>query len=243
MKNKTWYQMEKIVNKDTVALLPVGSVEQHGLHAPLGTDLIIAQSLAATQIENENAVVAPAVPVGVSEYHRHFSGSLWVSPEVLKLYVGDIIKSFLFHGIKKVVIVNGHGGNMGPLKELGRFLDMKYNTRIVVWTWFEAIEEKIIKMYGERPPLHADEAETSMLMAVAPELVINENLKKSADGASKKWGSFFKGTMICLDVYKFSKTGATGNPAKANNKDGLKLLSYAKEDLKQLINYVVSQEI
>ncbi len=236
MKNQTWQQMKEKINKDTVALLPVGSVEQHGLHAPMGTDLIIAQSLASTQ--KENAVVVPGVPVGVSEYHRHFPGSLWVSPEALKLYVGDIVKSLLFQGIKKVIIVNGHGGNMGPLKEMGRYLEMDYDIRIVVWTWFEGIEDKIIEMYGERPPLHADEVETSMLMAVAPELVIKENLKKSAAGASKRWGSFFNGTMVSLNVRDFSTTGATGNPGKANAEDGLKLLGYAREDLKQLINYI-----
>lgn len=240
MKGQPWQHIKEKITDRTVAIVPVGSIEQHGLHAPLGTDLIIAEAFAKTAEACNNTVTVPAIPVGVAEYHRHFSGTLWVSTETLKQYVGEIIRSLSYHGIKKVIIVNGHGGNREPLKELSRHLKMEEDLNVVVWTWFESIEEEIINMYGERPPLHADETESSMLMAVAPELIIEENLEESAQGASDQWCKYFKGTMISQEVRDFSETGATGNPVKTDLEKGKKMFTLSKDNLKDLIGYMSS---
>ncbi|MFC4600511.1 creatininase family protein [Cohnella hongkongensis] len=237
MRRGTWHDFREKLTEATVAILPVGSIEQHGLHAPLGTDLYIAEGLAQSVDGVEHAMLLPSVPVGVAEYHRHFAGSLWVSPETLKRYVGEIVKSLAYHGVKKVIVVNGHGGNREPLKEMARYVMMDADIRVVVWTWFESIEPEIVRMYGRRPPLHADETETSMLMAIQPDYIQPDQYEASSRGAGE-WGQFYEGTMISQTVKDFSPTGATGNPAKTDLAQGRRMLELSVDNLKRLIAYM-----
>lgn len=238
MKAQTWKEVEGKINEKTVAVIPIGSIEQHGVHAPLGTDYFVADGFAKMIEENDNVLIIPTIPVGVAEYHRHFAGSLWVKPETLKNYIGEIIKSFAFHGVKKVIIVNGHGGNREPLKEMGRYLKFEEGIEVAVWTWFESIEKEIIDMFGVRPPLHADEAETAMLLNFVPEYVKPELYEESAAGSSEQWGKFYNGTMVSQEVRDFSKTGATGDPKKTDLSIGKKMLELSKENLQGLVNYM-----
>ncbi|MFW6385240.1 MAG: creatininase family protein, partial [Halodesulfurarchaeum sp.] len=87
----TWTDAE--ATETDLALLPVGSTEQHGPHAPLGTDHLAAEAIAAEAAESfeRDVIVAPAVPIGVSEEHRQFTGSLWVSPDTFRAYVRETI--------------------------------------------------------------------------------------------------------------------------------------------------------
>lgn len=239
MKGLTWKNFEERLTDKSVAVLPVGSIEQHGLHAPLGTDLFIAEGLAHTAEGLEHVLLLPSIPVGVAEYHRHFAGSLWVRPETLKQYVGEVVESLAYHGLTKFIIVNGHGGNREPLKEMARYIMMDKDIHVVVWTWFESIEPEIIKMYGHRPPLHADEAETSMLMAVQPAYIQPEQYESSSQGAGP-WGKFYNGTMISQTVKEFSPTGATGNPEKTDLEHGTRMLELSKQNLQKLVTYMSS---
>lgn len=236
----TWPELDRMNKKPILAVLPVGSVEQHGCHAPLGTDLMIAEAAAASII-SERVLLLPAVPVGVSEYHRGFFGSLWVSPEVLKQYVGSIIRSLKYHGINNVLIVNGHGGNREPLREMARFLQLEGNYHIYVWTWFEAIEPQIIQMFGRRPPLHADEAETAMLMAVNEKAVQKDEFAESQKGSSPVWGKFQNGTLISQVVKDFSSSGATGDPTKTDIKQGKLMLKWSIENLNNFTDFVINR--
>ena len=204
----TWEDFQRKAT-GSVAVLPVGSVEQHGLHAPLGTDLYIARHFAEAAGQRDDTLLLPAVPVGIAEYHRRFPGSLWVRPETLKAYVGDILHSLAGHGIHRLILVNGHGGNRESLRELARFHRMDNPAmHIVVWTWFDAIEPDIIRMYGRRPPLHADEAETAMLAAISPDVVRQNRLADSAVGAGEVWGVFQCGIMVSQNVEDFSQKPA-----------------------------------
>ena len=95
-----------------LAVLPVGSTEQHGPHAPLGTDVLTAEAVASAGVDRYDGdpALAPAIPVGVAAEHRQFTGTLWVSPDTFRGYVGEVIESLAFHGWEKVVVVNGQIG-------------------------------------------------------------------------------------------------------------------------------------
>ena len=107
-----------------LAVLPVGSTEQHGPHAPLGTDTLTATAVAEAGVDayreqtGEDVPIAPAIPVGVAAEHRAFDGTLWVSPDTFRAYVRETIASLAHHGFDRVVIVNGHGGNTDALREI-----------------------------------------------------------------------------------------------------------------------------
>src|SRR6056297_2793632 len=104
-----------------LAVLPVGSTEQHGPHAPLGTDFLTAEAIAQAGADahetatDESVVVAPPVPVGIAEEHRQFTGTLWVSEDTFRAYVRETVESLASHGWDRVVCVNGHGGNTDAL--------------------------------------------------------------------------------------------------------------------------------
>lgn len=236
----TYRELQELAEKPLLAVIPIGSVEQHGLHAPLGTDLMLAEATAGS-IERERVVILPSIPVGVSEYHRDFFGTLWVPPEVLKSYVGSILKSLKFHGINHVLIINGHGGNREPLREMTRYLQLEGEFHIYIWTWYDAIDAEIRQLYGYRPPLHADEAESSMLLAVNEQAIRKDQLKASAEGSGEIWGVIFNGTLISQVVSDFSKTGATGDPTKTNLEHGNMMLDWSVENLRSLIEYIFSR--
>src|SRR5699024_4485151 len=225
MITKTWKEVESEVTEDTVAIIPVGSIEQHGLHAPLGTDYFIADNLSKIVKNYENTLLIPPIPIGVADYHRHFSGSLWVKPETFKNYISEIIESMYFHGIKKVIIVNGHGDNRELLREVARHLEM---------------EKDITNIFNFRPHFHESEAETSMLLNFTPQFIIKDNYLKSAEGSSNEWGKYYEGTIVSQEVRDFSQSGATGNPVNTDPEKGERMLELAGKNLKKLVDYVSS---
>lgn len=114
----SWAEAGELFKEVDVAILPVGSTEQHGPHNPLGTDHLVAAALSGVVGEKTRVPVLPVIPVGVSEHHRQFPGSLWVSPRTFRDYVKSTALAIASHGIRKILIVNGHGGNTAALMEV-----------------------------------------------------------------------------------------------------------------------------
>lgn len=114
----SWTDAEELFKRTDVVLIPVGSTEQHGPHNPLGTDHLVAGALARGVGERTGVAVLPTIPIGVSEHHRHFPGTLWVPPAVFREYVKAVALSAASHGAKKIIFINGHGGNTASLLEV-----------------------------------------------------------------------------------------------------------------------------
>ncbi len=243
MQNLTWREVKERMDKKQVVLVPIGSTEQHGLHAPLGTDSIIADFLAHEVGNKKNIICTPTVSVGISDYHRQFWGTLWVSPQTLKAYVGEIVRSLHFHGINKFILVNGHGGNRNCLRELAREL-RRESIYTIPWTWFEVIEDEIVKLFGEPiSPLHADCVETSVLWAINKKFVREELLKDSSRDASTGWGKYYNKVLVSEEVIDFSGSGAIGDPTKADIEKGKILLQKAKSNLMSIIDWLRDKRI
>jgi creatinine amidohydrolase len=114
----SWTDAGELFRRTDVALIPVGSTEQHGPHNPLGTDHLVAGALARVVGDRTGVAVLPTIPVGVSEHHRHFPGTLWVPPSTFREYVRAVALSAASHGAKKIIFINGHGGNTASLLEV-----------------------------------------------------------------------------------------------------------------------------
>ena len=105
----TW---EEVASSGTeIAILPIGAIEQHGRHLPLGTDWLIADQVAKKLGERLNAYVLPALPYGNSQEHMGFTGTITLRPQTLALIIEDIVLSLRHHGIKNMVVLSSHGGN------------------------------------------------------------------------------------------------------------------------------------
>jgi creatinine amidohydrolase len=97
--------------RPSIAVLPIGSIEQHSRHLPLGTDWIAATALAHRVASELDAYLLPALPVSMGRCHKPMAGTVWLRPMTLAAAVMDIVRSLAASGIRQVVIVNGHGGN------------------------------------------------------------------------------------------------------------------------------------
>jgi len=117
---EAWPEVSEYFAEESLALVPLGSTEQHGPHLPEGTDHYIAQAFAREVADRTGYLCTPTVTVGVSPHHRQFPGTMWVDAPVFRDYVESLTRNLTYHGIDRVIFVNAHGGNVEHLREVGR---------------------------------------------------------------------------------------------------------------------------
>ncbi|MFC5367016.1 creatininase family protein [Salinirubrum litoreum] len=223
-----------------VALLPTGATEQHGPALPLSTDFRAAETVAG-RIDRDDTVRLPTIPVGVSDHHRQFHGTLSVTPETFEDYVGETVASLADHGVRKVVLVNGHGGNSDALRRAARRLRRQEVAFAVPWNWWANLDDLTRELFGEDGIGHADATETSMVYAVAEDLVREDALAAAEAGAADSWGKSVHGGEVGFDTADFSDSGAVGHPTEASREAGERLLASATDDLDALLDWLADQ--
>jgi creatinine amidohydrolase len=170
---KTWYDIRTflVINENHVVFLPVGSVEQHGPNLPLGTDYIIANSLSSKACERLNDEGIPAIklqgiPYGLSSMWSAYSGTISLNTQTFMALIKDIITSALRNGVKRLIILNGHGGNSEALRVIAKDSVEEVGKGVVaVISWWEFVGDVINNVF-ETKLFHADEVETSVAMAL-----------------------------------------------------------------------------
>ena len=201
-----------------VAVLPVGSFEQHGSHLPLATDTLIAALIARRIAVDYDLFLLPPVTVGCSHEHAGFPGTVSISSVTLHAIVDDIRLSLERQGVEKLVIVNGHGGNY-VLANIVQEANVAAR-RMVLYP--QAVEWTEARVYAgvetdNHADMHAGEAETSILLSEAPELV-GENYRDADFIANDRR------YLLTLGVGGYSETGVIGKPSLATRDKGQRLL-------------------
>ncbi|MFD1686009.1 creatininase family protein [Halobellus litoreus] len=232
LERETWTDAEK--SEAEVALLPVGSTEQHGPHAPLGTDTLDAEAVAAAAAERyaDPVIVAPAIPVGIAEEHRRFSGTLWTTESTFRAYVRDVVGSLASHGWDRVVLVNGHGGNIGALNEVTARIVRHDDALAVPFTWFDEVGDHSSEMG------HAGPLETSLLRHTNPETVHEDRLEEAAEGGSDRWGDWQGRVNLAVDSEEFTDNGVVGDPRESSAELGEELLDRSADALCDLLDAI-----
>lgn len=146
----TWPEVRERLSKTDIALVPIGSTEQHGPHLPLQTDTFIAYEIAkrAAEMVKEDvkAVVAPPIPFGVSSEWMSKPGTITLSPDTCAAIVKDVCMSLLHHGFRKIVIVNGHASNhafiVKAIREIGEIDGHIFSTN----SWFQLASDVLTKV-------------------------------------------------------------------------------------------------
>ncbi len=235
----TWPEAKRRFKEVDVALLPVGSIEQHGPHLPLDTDAFDAQYLALKVAEACTPplpLVLPLIPYGVSYHHEDFSGTLSASPETLFRLVYEIGMGAARHGITKLVIINGHGGN-GPALH---FAAQMINRDARIFTCVDTGEtsDPDIEAMTETPnDVHAGEIETSTTLAVRPDLVKQEAARKFIPRFSSRYLDFTSKRSVgwYARVAELSPTGVLGDPTKATPEKGRQMWEVMIKHLVELV--------
>lgn len=216
----------------TVAVFPIGAIEQHGPHAPLRTDLIIAEEMAKEAARRAGALYLPPVNVGVSENHRHFDGSIYISEETMRRIVLETLTSLARHGVEKAIIVNGHGGNTDAINEACRRLyrdDILFATE---WLWARAI--------GVMDSVdHGGELETALVMYFDEELVSESRIGSDTPHGVSEYGASVGG----YDTIDFTERGCFGDPEEATVETGEEVFEESVDELVSLIEYLRPKEI
>ena len=173
----TWKEIEDA--KVRVAVVPIGSTEQHGTHLPLTTDTLIAEKFAQVVAEQLGAYLTPAIPIGQSAMWLEFPGSLSFSAATMQAVITDIVDSLVKTGFDTILFVSIHGANEVVYRGFPEALQPKYpGVKILTVgypTWvrenWAAIWRQAVKDAGLPEMIHADEAETSLILALRPDLV------------------------------------------------------------------------
>lgn len=241
----TWPEAEARFQEVDTALLPVGSVEQHGPHLPLGTDAFDAAYLAdriAEACSDPRPLVLPIISYGVSYEHDEFKGTIGISNDTLTRVVYEIGMKAARNGIKKLVIINGHSGNAPALNFAAQMITRDAR----IFACVDSGETGDVDIYAlvETPnDIHAGEIETSTSLAVRPHLVKMDLVTKKIPKFSSRYMNFTSRRNIPWYVYtkKISQNGVIGDPTRANEKKGERIwqimiayLVALVEDLKSL---------
>lgn len=219
------------------AITVFGSCESHGGHMPLGPDLFVPTEIAkrvAQQIKG--VVVVPGVPFGTSIHYNQYPLSISLRYETMTAIAEDIFESLITHGIKQIVILNGHDGNIPALEIAARNIKDKHKDAALVYipAWWEITGAQMADDFEVWDGLgHGGEGETSITMAVRPELVNLEDAIRQVPQDTIELSDFMT---IIWDIKEISTTGATGDPTKATIIKGQKMLDIVVEHMVKLMN-------
>jgi creatinine amidohydrolase len=212
-----------------VLVLPLGSVEQHGRHMPVGTDTMLAQAVAlAAAGKSDRTVVLPPPWYGFSAHHMRFPGTVTLRAETLIALCEDIVGSVVRHGFRRILIVNGHGGNGGVIDVLASTLGHRHygKARIAALTYFQLARDAIAALRKSKSGGmgHAGEFETAMVQHLRPDLVgIEDAATHYPDAGSAYLTTDLLGASAVRVYHDFgdlSPSGTLGDPGLASPEAG-----------------------
>lgn len=208
----------RAVLPDGIVVLPIGATEQHGPHLATGTDALLSgtvterAAMVASATSARDLVLAPCLAFGASDHHLAFGGTLSLSSETMTAVLGDLGRSVVADGGRRLVIVNGHGGNRGVCHAAAAALSARHGLVVAIVHYWE-----LLAAPGDGTPVpgHAGEFETSMVLAVRPELVRDRGRRPAVPPESAVEG---------VDVHDAGAwqriDGYTDEPERANTTRG-----------------------
>jgi creatinine amidohydrolase len=221
--------LRALAAKDAIVLLPVASTEQHGPHLATGVDDFlcseVCKRVARELTPDVSVVVAPTVWFGLADHHVAFGGTFTISLATYYAVLRDLCRSILGAGFRRIVIVNGHGGNMQALAAFTGELTRELNASIATTTYFmEAAAEQAQILEEQNGVMHACEAETSMMMAIHPELVNRSRLEAAHGPNFDLTASLVPSLKTFRTFAELTASGVAGDARKASASKGEALL-------------------
>ena len=200
-----------IKKKKQIAIIPVGSIEQHGPHLPISTDSDIVTEIASKLSERINGILIPTITYGISNEHFPFF-NLSIKKSTLSRILEDLCESLIKNGISRILIINGHYGNLNSLRSFERKQNKK---KIKVFSYWRYMKKEFD---------HAGNVETSIMLAISN----NVNMKKAkkgfqTDGMSKQ--EILKINKLAQKSFpKITGNGVWGDPTKSSPVLGMKII-------------------
>lgn len=226
--NLTWSEIPAVLAKcGNAAILPVGATEQHGPHLGCGVDTVIAEELCREVANVTGIPMLPALPYGCSLGHsQRWPGTIAVQPMVLIELVRQIGDWAYHSGIRRLFIVNAHVTNSAPLRCALEMLRAEHDDLMVAVINSASLSQRVREFHrADADDWHANDAETSLMLAIAPEGVRPDKLAE-ADDADRTCGCIFS-----HPVNRTSLNGVTGKPSQATADKGRIWFDWMVQDL------------
>jgi creatinine amidohydrolase len=211
-----------------MAVLPIGSLEQHSAHLPISTDTIIAFEVAKKIANSYYALLLPPLNYSISMEHKKFKSTVWLSPMTLYYVIKDVATSLKYHDFKVFVVVNGHGANF-LLRNVVR--EINYDVNLLT------ILVDLASMYfGSKTAkeIHAGDIETSIILYIKPQLVKKEFLEDEIPCVTRDYLDY-------APLNEISKSGVWGEPTKASSNKGKKIFEKitvdAVKDIENILKF------
>jgi creatinine amidohydrolase len=239
----TWVDIkEKIENGFKTVVFGVGSTEQHGPSLPEKTDALQADQFAnILALELGNALQAPTISVGYSEYHLNFAGTISLRKSTLAAIVEDYINSLARHGFQNIIIFISHGGNEEPIKNILPRMQEKYPDKKILYYYTQEIAPAIKEM-GQKYQLtlgeigsHAGDMEASIMLHFAPNLVKKDRFVK---GYTKVITPRIQKKYRAEGFNAITENGVVGDQLKASAEKGKDYIDSLKDIV---VNYIKRQ--
>lgn len=228
-----------------VAILPIAAVEQHGPHLPLGTDLVIAERLAAMAADavpgDLKIGLLPCLAFGKSDEHAGFAGTISLAAETLIAVLTDIGASLAESGVRRLVIVSGHGGNSECMAIAARRLRQRFAMAVVATNFMRfGLPEGVAGEAEARFGIHGGAVETSLMLHLAPEQV---DMARAADFPSRaetlsrdnRFLGFSGPGAIAWMAGDLNESGVVGNAGAASAEAGRRIAEWQSGRLATLI--------
>ena len=237
---------------DVVAVLPVAAIEQHGPHLPTSVDTTLVNGVIAATLPhlgNTRALFLPTQQVGKSNEHQRFPGTLTLSAETLIALWTEIGESVHRAGIKKLVLLNSHGGQISVMDIVARDLRVRLDMLVFSTNWFTLpLGDEINALFTpaeHRFGIHGGDMETSMMLALAPQTVDMtqaRDFKSSSQDRSEKYPILGNGVSAKMgwQTQDYNPMGACGNASIATAEKGHAVINASAQKLVQLLHEVSS---
>ena len=241
----TWTALEKITNtiQNSKVILPVGSMEQHGPHLPLSTDSIIAEYVAvAVSNKLPSSILFPTLSIGYSLEHSGFPGTVSLTAQTFSSTIMEIAESLSNSGLRTLIAINGHGGNRGILDSAITTIKHAHpDLRLYSFTVLDIAREKFKEI--SKSPIgmigHADELETSMMLAIRPDLVdmsravtqqptFPMNVSLESEDLTR--------VTYAWKAREVTKSGIIGNPKFATLETGAIVIDYTVQTISRILD-------
>ncbi|MCC6501951.1 MAG: creatininase family protein [Deltaproteobacteria bacterium] len=225
----TMSDFKKGVSASSVLIVPFGTVEAHGTHLPLNTDtLIIREAVRKAAAKKTGIFMAPPIQYGVCTSTGPHPGTLGISATALRLLASDIVKSAHAQGFRNIMLVSGHGGSIhvSALKEVAEELvAVLEGLKMAAFSIYDVVGKECAEIAETKNDSHAGELETSLVLYLAPHLVI---------GRSKEEYPDFPRPLILKDKMKYWPGAVWGDPGKATASKGERLFNVMVSKLEEV---------
>lgn len=226
------------ISKELPVIIPLGSIEQHGLHLPLSTDTTQVAAIASSLEErmSDRALILPVLWLGSSHHHLDFPGTVSVRPSLYSQLVQDLALSILRAGFRRLFFLNGHGGNETPaaqaLSELASTHRQAEEALLAMASWWAVGKPNATRLGLNTPNLsHACEYETSLMLWLRPDLVELDRARDSIPSVEETWLTGEKRVQLFRRFAAMTSSGSLGMPTTATAEKGQAILQSVLDDI------------